>query len=315
MGQLKLVTGNSNRPLAEDIASTLNLELCEATVGRFPDGEIQVHIEENVRGCNLFVIQSHSPPVNQNVMELLLLIDALKRASAHSIAAVIPYYGYARQDRKQTGRVPISAKLVANMISTAGADRVLTIDLHAGQIQGFFDIPVDNLRGDPVLADYFSEYQGAEDVVVVSPDVGGAKRARKVAQRLNVSLAIAEKKRDPTDKTAEIMNLIGEIENKKCLVVDDLASTGGTLIKVSEALEDRGCQSVEAICTHGLFADDCLSKLRNSPISRIAVTDTILHEEARKSDFVDYVPVGPLFAATIQRIYENKSVSALFPHS
>lgn len=315
MDRLKLIAGNSNVPLAEEIAEYLDMKLCDTTVDRFPDGEIHVHVKETVRGSDVFVIQSLSPPVNENLMELLLLIDALKRASANSIAAVIPYYGYARQDRKQTGRVPISAKLVANMISTAGADRVLTINLHAGQIQGFFDIPVDNLRSDPIIADYYQSEAEEDDAVVVSPDVGGAKRARKVAQRLNLPLVIAEKKRDPENRQAEIMNLIGEVDNKKCLVVDDLVSTGGTLIKVSESLCERGCQKVVAACTHGLFAGSALEDLRESPIESLAATNTILNKEAQKEDFINYISVGKLFANIIKRIYQNKSVSTMFPHS
>ncbi len=305
MGALKLISGNSNPQLAEQIAHHIEMDLCEATVDRFPDGEVYIHIKETVRGSNVY----------DNLVELLLAIDASKRASANSISAVVPYYGYARQDRKQTGRVPISAKLVANLISTAGADRVLTIDLHAGQIQGFFDIPVDNLRTDPVFADYSRRLGHHENLVVVSPDVGGAKRARKVAQRLGAPLAIAEKKRDPKDKSAEIMNLIGEVENKNCLVVDDLVSTGGTLIKVAEALMERNCAKIEAVCTHGLFSGDCLQNLENSPINSIGVTNTISHPGARESDFVNYINVGELLATTIKRIHNNKSVSILFPHS
>jgi len=213
---LKIITGNSNRELAEDIVSNLDKELTETTVDRFPDGEIQVHVKETVRGASVFVVQSVAPPVNRSLMELLLMIDALKRASAKQIAAVIPYYGYARQDRKQTGRVPISAKLVANIISTAGADRILTVDLHAGQIQGFFDIPVDNLRGDPFLAESIKNKISADEGVVVSPDVGGAKRARKVSQKLNMPLAIVEKKRGSENGNVKVLNLIGDVDCKRC---------------------------------------------------------------------------------------------------
>jgi len=317
LDRLKLISGNSNPELALKMAKEIGNELCDVTVDRFPDGEIYVHIKENVRGDEVFAVQSVSPPVNENLMELLLMIDALKRASAGHIAAVVPYYGYARQDRKQTGRVPISAKLVANMITTAGADRVLTIDLHTGQIQGFFDIPVDNLRSDPVFAAYYEEKLGKDrsDWVVVSPDVGGAKRARKVAQKLNLNLAIVEKKRDPHDKEAEVMNLIGDVENRSCIIVDDLISTGGTLVKVARSLVDRGCSRVESVCTHGLFSEDALEKIEKSPIERITVTDTIANERAREREFVEYISVGKLFAKTIKRIYENKSVSTIFPHS
>jgi len=312
---LKIITGNSNPELAREIVSNLDKELTEASVDRVPDGEVHVHVQETVRGASVFVIQSISPPANDNLMELLLIIDALKRASANQIAAVIPYYGYARQDRKQTGRVPISAKLVANIISTAGADRILTVDLHAGQIQGFFDIPVDNLRGDPVLANTLKDEISSEDGVVVSPDVGGAKRARKVSQKLNMPLAIVEKKRDSEDGGVEILNLIGDVENKRCLMVDDIVSTAGTLTEVAEILEERGASHVEAICTHGIFAEDALESIEKSPINSVTVTNTIHNEAARKADFIKYISVGDLFARTIKRIYEEKSVSTLFPHS
>jgi len=312
---LKIITGNSNRDLAEDIVSNLDKELTETTVDRFPDGEIQVHVKETVRGASVFVVQSVAPPVNRSLMELLLMIDALKRASAKQIAAVIPYYGYARQDRKQTGRVPISAKLVANIISTAGADRILTVDLHAGQIQGFFDIPVDNLRGDPFLAESIKNKISADEGVVVSPDVGGAKRARKVSQKLNMPLAIVEKKRGSENGNVKVLNLIGDVDCKRCLIVDDIISTGGTLTEVAEILEERGCRNVEAICTHGIFADDALESIENSPIKTVTVTNTINNEEAARADFINYISVGNYFAKTIKRIYKEKSVSTLFPHS
>ena len=315
MQDLKIITGNSNPELAQEIVSNLDKELTEATVDRFPDGEVHVHVKETVRGASVFVIQSISPPANDNLMELLLIIDALKRASAKQIAAVIPYYGYARQDRKQTGRVPVSAKLVANIISTAGADRVLTVDLHAGQIQGFFDIPVDNLRGDPVLANTLKDEISSEEGVVVSPDVGGAKRARKVSQKLNMPLAIVEKKRDSEDGGVEVLNLIGNVEGKRCLMVDDIVSTAGTLTEVAEILEQRGASHIEAICTHGIFAQDALKSIDDSPINSVTVTNTIKNEEALKADFINYISVGDLFARTIKRIYEEKSVSTLFPHS
>ncbi len=315
MEDLKVITGNSNPALANDIVDKLDKDLTEASVDRFSDGEIHVHIQETVRGASVFVVQSISPPVNDNLMELLLIIDALKRASAKQIAAVIPYYGYARQDRKQTGRVPISAKLVANVISTAGADRVLTVDLHAGQIQGFFDIPVDNLRGDPVLANSIKHEISSEKGVVVSPDVGGAKRARKVSQKLNMPLAIVEKKRHSEEENVEVLNLIGDVDSKRCLIVDDIVSTGGTLTEVAGILKERGCARVEAICTHGIFAEDALDSIQASPINAVTVTNTIHNEDARRADFINYISVGDLFAKTIKRIYEEKSVSTLFPHS
>lgn len=315
MENLKIITGNTNRDLAKDIVSNLDKEVTDTTVDRFPDGEIQVHVKETVRGAFIFVVQSVAPPVNRSLMELLLIIDALKRASAKQIAAVIPYYGYARQDRKQTGRVPISAKLVANMISVAGADRILTVDLHAGQIQGFFDIPVDNLRGYPFLADSIKNKISPEKGVVVSPDVGGAKRARKVSQKLNIPLAIVEKKRDSENGHVKILNLIGDVDGKRCLIVDDIVSTAGTLTEVAEILEERGCSNVEAICTHGIFADDALESIENSPINTVTVTNTIKNDEAAEADFINYISVGNLFAKTIKRIYKEKSVSTLFPHS
>ncbi|MFW6005999.1 MAG: ribose-phosphate diphosphokinase [Candidatus Bipolaricaulota bacterium] len=312
---LKIIAGNSNPELAQEIVSNLDKHLTEASVNRFPDGEIHVHIQETVRGASVFVVQSISPPVNENLVELLLIIDALKRASAKQIAAVIPYYGYARQDRKQTGRVPISAKLVANIISTAGADRILTVDLHAGQIQGFFDIPVDNLRGDPVLANNLTDEISSEGGVVVSPDVGGAKRARKVSQKLNLPLAIVEKKRDIQDGGVKVLNLIGEVESKRCLIVDDIISTAGTLTEVAEILAERGASHIEAICTHGIFAEDALESIEKSPINSVTVTNTIKNSAAERADFINHISVGGLFARTIKRIYEEKSVSTLFPHS
>lgn len=315
MDDLKIITGNSNPDLAEEIVSDLGKELTETTVDQFPDGEIHVHVQETVRGASVFVVQSVAPPVNRSLMELLLMIDALKRASANQIAAVIPYYGYARQDRKQTGRVPISAKLVANLISTAGADRILTADLHAGQIQGFFDIPVDNLRGDPFLAESIKNKLSPGEGVVVSPDVGGAKRARKVSQKLNMPLAIVEKKRDGENGNIEVLNLIGDVDCKRCLIVDDIISTGGTLTKVAETLEKRGCSRVEAICTHGIFAGGALESIQSSPINSVTVTNTIKNKAAEKADFINHISVGNLFAETIKRIYKEKSVSTLFPHS
>lgn len=315
MDNLKIITGNSNPDLAEEIVSKLGKELTQTTVDQFSDGEVHVHVQETVRGASVFVVQSVAPPINKSLMELLLMIDALKRASAKQIAAVIPYYGYARQDRKQTGRVPISAKLVANLISTAGADRLLTVDLHAGQIQGFFDIPVDNLRGDPVLAESIENKISPKEGVVVSPDVGGAKRARKVSQKLNMPLAIVEKKRDSENGNVEVLNLIGEVDCKRCIIVDDIISTGGTLTEVADILKRRGCSRVEAICTHGIFADDALESIESSPIDSVTVTNTIKREKAIEADFINYTSVGKLFAETIKRIYKEKSVSTLFPHS
>ncbi len=308
-GELKLITGNANPALAREISAHLGIQLTAAEVGRFPDGEINVHIKETVRGADVCVIQSTCPPVNDNLMELLLIIDALKRASAERITAVIPYYGYARQDRKHIGRVPISAKLVANMIVTAGADRVLTLDLPAGQIQGFFDIPVDNLRGDPIIADYF-RHQNLENTVIVAPDVGAAKRARAVAERLELPLAIVEKSRiSPTEVRA--LNVIGNVKGKRAILVDDILATGGTVIEATELLLECGAQEVVGAFIHGVFAGDAVRKLEASPVKKIVVTNTIPPPTSPK---IDTISVGALLAETIKRIHAQESVSEMFPH-
>ncbi len=308
-GELKLVAGNSNRALAQEISEHLGIKLTDSEVGRFPDGEISVHIKETVRGADVCVIQSTCPPVNENLMELLLIIDALKRASAERVTAVIPYYGYARQDRKHIGRVPISAKLVANMIVTAGADRVLTLDLPAGQIQGFFDVPVDNLRGDPILADYF-RHQNLENTVIVAPDVGAAKRARAVAERLGLPLAIVEKSRvSPTEVRA--LNIIGNVEGKRAILIDDILATGGTVIEATNLLLEYGAREVLAAFTHGVFAGDAVRKLEASPVKRVIVTNTIPVPHSPK---IEAISVGVLLAETIKRIHAQESVSEMFPH-
>jgi len=311
-GDLKLVAGSSNPKLAGEISSCLGVALCEAEVGRFPDGEINVHIKETVRGSDVFVIQSTSPPVNEHIMELLLIIDALRRASARQITAVIPYYGYARQDRKHIGRVPISAKLVANLIETAGADRVLTLDLPAGQIQGFFDIPVDNLRIDPIFAEHFAQEGLSEDAVIVAPDVGGAKRASAVAERLGLPYAIVEKTRI-SEKTGEVeaRTLIGEVEGRRAIIVDDIIATGGTVIAAAWMLLERGAREVYAAFSHGVFAADSLEKIESSPIKRVIVTNSI---PPPKSPKITPISIGERFARIIERIYRGESVSKLFPH-
>lgn len=311
-GDLKLVTGNSNPTLTEEISEHLGIPLCDAEIGRFPDSEISVHIKETVRGEDVFIIQSTSPPVNEHLMELLLIIDALKRASARRITAVIPYYGYARQDRKHIGRVPISAKLVANFIATAGADRMLTLDLHAGQIQGFFDIPVDNLRIDPIFADYFTEHGLAERAVIVAPDVGAAKRASSVAKRLKLPYAIVEKTR-VSERTGEVeaLTLIGDVEGKRAIIVDDILATGGTVIAAAELLLDYGAHEVYAAFSHGLFAADSIERVERSALKQVMVTNTIALPQSPK---IAPISVGKLFAETIIRIHEGKSVSQLFPH-
>lgn len=308
-GELKLIAGNANPALAKEISAHLGIQLTAAEVGRFPDGEISVHIKETVRGADVCVIQPTCPPVNENLMELLLIIDALKRASAERITAVIPYYGYARQDRKHIGRVPISAKLVANMIVTAGADRVLTLDLPAGQIQGFFDIPVDNLRGDPIIADYF-RHQDLENTVIVAPDVGAAKRARAVAERLELPLAIVEKSRiSPTEVRA--LNIIGDVKGKRAILVDDILATGGTIIEAANLLLEFGAREVSAAFIHGVFAGDAVQRLEASPVKKIVVTNTIPPPRSPK---IDVISVGVLFAETIKRIHAQESVSEMFPH-
>jgi len=308
-GELKLVTGNANRALAQEISAHLGIRLTDADVSRFPDGEVNVHIKETVRGADVCVIQSTCPPVNDHLMELLLLIDALKRASAERVTAVIPYYGYARQDRKHIGRVPISAKLVANMIVRAGADRVLTLDLPAGQIQGFFDIPVDNLRGDPILADYF-RHHNLENTVIVAPDVGAAKRARAVAERLELPLAIVEKSRaSPTEVRA--LNIIGDVKGKRAILVDDILATGGTVIEATNLLLEFGAREVSAAFIHGVFAGDAVPRLEASPVKRVIVTNTIPVPHSPK---IEVISVGVLLAETIKRIHAEESVSEMFPH-
>lgn len=308
-GELELVAGGANPKLAQEISRHLGLKLTDVEVGRFPDGETSVHIKETVRGADVFIIQPTCPPVNNNLMELLLVIDALKRASAERTTAVIPYYGYARQDRKHIGRVPISAKLVANMIACAGADRVLTLDLPAGQIQGFFDIPVDNLRGEPILANYFRK-QNIDNAVIVAPDVGAAKRARAVAEHLELPLAIVEKSRmSPHEVRA--LNVIGEVRGKRVIIIDDILATGGTVIEAARLLLESGAREVYAAFTHGVFAGEAVQKLEASPLKRIIVTNTIPVPESPK---IEEISVGTLFAETIKRIHRDESVSEMFPH-
>jgi ribose-phosphate pyrophosphokinase len=311
-GELKLVAGNSNIALAEEISACLGVPLCDAEVGRFPDGEINVHIKETVRGADVFVIQSTSPPVNEHLMELLLILDAMRRASAGRITAVIPYYGYARQDRKHIGRVPISAKLMANFIETAGADRVLTLDLPAGQIQGFFDIPVDNLRIDPIFAEYFDREGWAQGSVIVAPDVGAARRASMVAERLELPYAVVEKTR-VSDQTgqAEARNVIGEVKGKRAIMVDDIIATGGTVLAASELLLEYGAREVYAAFSHGVFAADAVQRIEKSPLAGVIVTNTIPPPVSPK---LTHISVGKLFADIIERIHEDQSVSKLFPH-
>jgi len=313
--KLKLLTGNANPRLAGEISQALGIPLCDAAVDRFSDGEVRIRIRETVRGADVFVIQPTSPPVNDNLMELLLIIDALRRASARKVIAVIPYYGYARQDRKHTGRVPISARLVANLIEVTGADRVLTLDLHAGQIQGFFNIPVDNLRSDWIFAEHVKgALEDLKNTVIVSPDAGGAVRARMVAERLELPLAILEKRRTRDGSEVEVMNVIGDVKGKRAVLIDDILSSGETIRKAAGTLVDHGASEVRAYCTHGVFSGEALKTLAGSPLKRVVVTNTIFREEAERSGIVDYISVGEHLAKTIHRIFEYKSVSHLFPH-
>ncbi|MBM7558967.1 ribose-phosphate pyrophosphokinase [Marinitoga litoralis] len=310
--EIKIFSGSSNQTLAEKIVQYLGVRLSEVELERFADGEVNLRIGETVRGLDTFIIQSTSNPVNDNLMELLIMIDALKRASAKTIAVVIPYFGYARQDRKAKGRDPISAKLVANLLTVAGATRVVTIDLHAEQIQGFFDIPVDNLMGFPVFVNYFknecTEFD-PQDSVVVSPDVGGVKRARKLAEKLDLPLAILDKRR-PKDNVAEIVNIIGDIEGKTAIIFDDIIDTGGSLVGAAEMLKRKGAKKIIACATHGVLSKNAKEKLQNSVIEKIYVTDTIYHNDL--PDKFTVLSVASLLGETIARIKNNLSVSILF---
>ena len=311
-GAIKLVAGNSNPALAEGIGAYIGLPLTKAVVRRFADMEIFVEIQENVRGADVFVIQSTSYPANDHLMELLIIIDALRRASSRRITAVIPYYGYARQDRKPGPRTPISAKLVANLITRAGADRVLTLDLHSGQIQGFFDIPTDNLYAEPVLLKDIKENHADVDLVIVSPDVGGAYRARSVAHRVNADLAIIEKRRERAG-ISEVMNIIGDVAGRRCILVDDIVDSAGTLCNAAEALIDSGAEAVYAYVTHGVLSGGAVARATASPIKELVLTDSIVATEAvRVAHNVRQLTIAPLMAEAILRISEERSVSSLF---
>jgi ribose-phosphate pyrophosphokinase len=309
---MKILACNGNRPLAEAISDYLDLPLTKASVRRFSDMEVFVEIHENVRGEDVFVIQPTSYPANDNLMELLVTLDALKRSSARRVTAVIPYYGYARQDRKSAPRTPISAKLVANLITAAGADRVLTLDLHSGQIQGFFDIPTDNLSAEPVLVKDIREKHKGQDPVVVSPDVGGAYRARAVARRLDTDLAIIEKRRERAG-ISEVMNIIGEVAGRRCILVDDIVDTAGTLCNAAAALSDAGASSVYAYVTHGVLSGRAVPRVAASPIEMLVITDSIVATEAVcAAHNIRQLTIAPLMAEAIQRISEERSVSSLF---
>ena len=307
--EIKLFSGNSNRPLAEAIADKLNTELGGIEVSSFSDGEISIHIEETVRGRDLFIIQSTCTPVNDNLMELLIMIDAAKRASAGRITAVIPYFGYARQDRKARSRDPITAKLVANLITAAGADRVLTMDLHAEQIQGFFDIPVDNLLGGPTLYNYFAR-EGNIDVVV-SPDIGSVKRARKVAEKFGVPIAIIDKRR-PKANVMEVMNIIGDVSGKRCLMIDDMIDTAGTICQGAQALKDAGATEIYAGCTHAVLSGPAVERLDKSAITKLVMLDTVRLPDEKKRDKFSILTTADIFAAAIENVYLDRPMSKLY---
>ena len=309
---LKIFALSSNRPLAQKIADQVGVELGKVSVTQFSDGEIKINIDESIRGDHVYIVQSTSYPVNDNLMELLIMIDALRRASAKTSNSVLPYYGYARQDRKAQSREPITAKLVANMITQAGADRVLTLDLHAAQIQGFFDIPVDHLLGAPLLANYFLENNFKDkDIVVVSPDHGGVTRARKLAEFLHAPIAIIDKRR-PKANVAEVMNIIGDVKGKVAVLIDDMIDTAGTITLAAQALQDAGALEVYACCTHPVLSGPALDRLNASVIKEVVVTDSIQVPEEKTGGKIVQVSVDQLMAEAIKRIHENRSVSPLF---
>lgn len=309
---MKIIAGNSNRPLSEAISAYLNVPLTKASIRRFSDMEVFVEIMENVRGQDVFIIQSTSYPANDNLMELLITIDALKRGSAKRITAVLPYFGYARQDRKTGGRTPITAKLVANLITSAGADRVLTLDLHAGQIQGFFDIPTDNLIAQPTMVPHLQERFDSENLVMVSPDVGGVVRARAIAKQLNADLAIIDKRREKAG-VSEVMNVIGNVKGKNCVLIDDIVDSAGTLCNAAVALKEQGAEEVDAYVVHGVLSGGAVARVAASPMAKLVITDSIAATEAvRVSHNIEQLSVAPLIGEAIKRIYEERSISALF---
>lgn len=310
---IKIFTGNSHPELAQEIAKILGIEVGAGDVGTFSDGEISVNIGESVRGADVFIVQSTCSPVNNNLMELLIMIDAFKRASAGRITAVIPYYGYARQDRKAKSRDPITAKLVADLLTTAGADRVLTMDLHAAQIQGYFNIPVDHLVGSPILANYFVDKGLADqdDVVVVSPDLGSVTRARKFADKLHAPIAIIDKRR-PKANVSEIMNIIGDIEGKRCILIDDMIDTAGTITNAANALKELGAKNVYACCTHGVLSGPAFERINDSAIEELVMLNTIKLPEGVDKEKFKSISVAPIFAEAIRRIYDDEPISKLF---
>ena len=308
--KLKVFTGNANRELALEICKCLGLEIGQSEMTRFKDGEIRARIGETVRGAEVFIIQPLNNPSAEYLMELLIMIDAMKRASAKEVCAVIPYYAYARQDRKTQPRDPITAKLIANLIMAAGADRVVTLDLHAGQIQGFFDIPVDNLKGMPIIAEYLLQKR-LEDVIVISPDVGGVVRSRELADRLNCQIAIVDKRR-PRPNVAEVMNIIGEVEGKTAVIIDDMIDTGGTIVNAAKALIEKGAKEVYACCSHAVFSDPAAEILQASPLKEVVITDSIHLPVEKQIPKLTQLSVAPLFAEAIRRIFEELPVSKLF---
>ncbi|MCI0182617.1 Ribose-phosphate pyrophosphokinase [Acidibacillus sp. S0AB] len=308
--KLKVISGNANPQLAQEIATEIGIDLGLCQVTRFRDGEVQVKLGESVRGCQVYVIQPTSAPVNEHLMELLIIVDALKRASAQSINVVIPYYGYARQDRKARPRDPITAKLIADLIQTAGVSRVICMDLHAGQIQGFFNVPLDHLFGMPILASYFIK-KNLHDVVVVSPDLGGVTRARQFAERLGATIAIIDKRR-PEPNVAEVMNIIGDIEGRTAILIDDMIDTAGTITLGAEALLERGAKEVYACCTHPVLSSPAIERLAQSPIKEVVVTNTIALKDEQKIDKLVVLSVAKIMAEAILRVNEMRSISELF---
>ena len=309
---MKIIAGNSNLPLSSDVGKYLQIDLAKATIRRFADEEVYVEIKENIRGEDVFVIESTSYPANDNLMELLVIIDALKRASAKRITAVLPYFGYARQDRKPGPRTPISAKLVANLISTAGADRVLTVDLHAEQIQGFFDIPTDNLFAGPVFSRDIKDQFDLSNLVAVSPDIGGVVRARAIASKFGASIAIVDKRR-PKAGESEVMNIIGDVDGKDCIILDDIIDSAGTICNAADKLIDIGAKSVTAYVTHGVLTGKALSKIKDSKLKEVVITDTINNtENAKTLEKIRIIPISVLLGEAIRRISEESSVSSLF---
>ena len=310
--RMRIFSGNSSRILAEDICKKLGVSLAKASVSTFSDGETSVEIDENVRGMDVFIVQSTSTPVNKNLMELLIMIDALKRASADRITAVMPYYGYARQDRKAAPRAPITAKLVADLLTTAGTNRVIAVDLHAGQIQGFFNIPVDNLYATPILLEYVKRYYSGGNLTIVSPDTGGVVRARAFAKRLGAMLAIVDKRREAPNES-QVMNVIGDVKDKKAIILDDMIDTAGTVVQAAEAIRNEGAKEVSVCCTHPVLSGPAIERLSTPAIKEVIVTDTIpLNEKAQSCKKIKVLSMSGILSESIKRIYYNESISSLF---